>query len=144
MYCRNIEKSHINDATVITNVIPVQYSKNIYFIKQVRKKKRSLHESIPRKGRKEPNRTAKRNSKNTKQIIVNDKRWCLWDKVYIPEIDKIGYISGFTGNWVYIQDIKGNYLQTTPKYKQINTRKIKLVCRSNNRITDSSPTFAYA
>lgn len=139
-----IEKSHINDATVITNVKPVQYSENIYYIKHVRKKKRSLHEEIPRKGRKEPNREAKRNSKNTKNITVNGKKWCVWDKVYVPEIGKIGYISGFTGNWVYVQDIKGDYLQTTPKYKQINTGKIKLISRNNNWITDSSPTFAYA
>lgn len=122
----------------------MKYSDNIYYIKQVRKKKRSLHEEIPRKGRKEPNRKAKRNSKNTKEIIVKEKKWCLWDKVYIPEINKIGFISGFTGNWVYVQDIQGNYLQTTSKYKQISTEKIRLVYRNNNWITDSSSTFAYA
>ncbi len=60
------------------------------------------------------------------------------------KINKIGFISGFAGNWVYVQDIQGNYLQTTPKYKQINTEKINLVCRNNNWITDSSSTFAYA
>lgn len=140
----NIEKSHINDAVVIANIKPMKYSDNIYYIKQVRKKKRSLHEEIPRKGRKEPNRKAKRNSKNTKEIIVKEKKWCLWDKVYIPEINKIGFISGFTGNWVYVQDIQGNYLQTTSKYKQISTKKIRLACRNNNWITDSSSTFAYA
>lgn len=51
----------------------MKYSDNIYYIKQVRKKKRSLHEEIPRKGRKEPNRKAKRNSKNTKEIIVKER-----------------------------------------------------------------------
>ncbi len=87
---------------------------------------------------------AKRNSKNTKEIIVKEKKWCLWDKVYILEINKIGFISGFTGNWVYVQDIQGNYLQTTPKYKQVSTDKIDLLCRNNNWITDSSSAFAYA
>jgi len=38
----NIEKSHINDAIVITNIKPMKYSDNIYYIKHVRKKKRSL------------------------------------------------------------------------------------------------------
>lgn len=45
---------------------------------------------------------------------------------------------------VYVQDIQGNYLQTTSKYKQISTEKIRLACRNNNWITDSSSTFAYA
>jgi len=43
-----------------------------------------------------------------------------------------------------VQDIQGNYLQTTPKYKQVSTEKIRLVYRNNNWITDSSSIFAYA
>ena len=139
-----IQKDACNDAVVITNIKPNKYSDNIYYIKASAQKKRNLHEEIPRKGRKEPNKKAKRNNKNTKQIIVKNKKWCLWDKVYIPEIEKFGYISGFTGNWVYVQDIQGNYLQITSKYKQISTEKIRLLCRNNNWITDSSSTFAYA
>ncbi len=42
------------------NIKPMKYSDNIYYIKQVRKKKRSSHEEIPRKGRKEPNRESKK------------------------------------------------------------------------------------
>lgn len=56
-----------------------------------------------------------------KKIAVNDKHWCLWDKVCIPAIDKTGYISRFTGKWVYVQDIEGNYLQISK-----NTNKLIL------------------
>jgi len=129
-----LEKSHINDAIAITSIKPKWQDNVWYYIRQVRKKKRSLHEEIPRKGRKEPNRGAKRNSKNRKEIIVNGKKWCLWDKVYIPSIDKTGYISGFSNNWVYVQDIYGNYLQISSKYKQINSKELLLIRRNNNYI----------
>jgi N6-L-threonylcarbamoyladenine synthase len=128
----NLEKLHINDAIVIAGIKPRWQVSTYYYIKQVRKKKRSLHEEIPRKGRKEPNRKAKRNGKNTKEIVVNGKKWCLWDKVYIPAIDKTGYISGFSKKWVYVQDIEGNYLQISEKYKQINPKELQLICRNNN------------
>lgn len=131
-----LEKSHINDAIAITGIRPKWQDDVWYYIKQVRKKKRSLHEEIPRKGRKEPNREAKRNSKNTKEIVVNGNKWCLRDKVYISDIDKTGFISGFTNNWVYIQDIYGNYLQLSDKYKQINTKKLQLMYRNNNYICE--------
>lgn len=127
-----LEKSHINDAIAITGIKPKWQDDVWYCIRQVRKKKRSLHEEIPRRGRKEPNREAKRNSKNTKEIIVNGNKWCLWDKVYIPAINKTGYISGFSNNWVYVQDIFGNYLQISNKYKQINPKELVLLGRNNN------------
>ena len=129
-----LEKSHINDSIAITEIKPVTYTDNIYHIKQVRKKKRSLHEEIPRKGRSKPNITAKRNRKNIKSIEQKGLKWSLWDKVYIQELDRTGFISGFTGKWVYIQDIDGSYLQTTGKYKQVNPKKIRLICRNNNYI----------
>jgi len=129
-----LEKSHINDAIVIAGIKPRWQDNVWYYIRQVRKKKRSLHEEIPRKGRKEPNREAKRNNKNTKEIVVNNKKWCLWDKVYIPSINQIGYISGFSNKWVYIQDIWGNYLQVSEKYKQINSKNTVLLSRDNNYI----------
>ena len=62
--------------------------------------------------------------------------WGLWDKVYIQELDRVGFISGFTDKWVYIQDIEGHYLQTSSKYKQINPKKIKLISRNNNYIIE--------
>jgi N6-L-threonylcarbamoyladenine synthase len=81
---------------------------------------------------KEPNITAKRNSKNTKNIISKGNGWCLFDKVKVD--DNIGFISGFTGNMVYLKDIKGNYVQVSPKYKQISVDNIKLIKRNNNLI----------
>lgn len=128
----NLPKEHRIDALCITENVIVKRLDNWYFIKQVRKKKRSLHESIARKGRKKPNITAKRNSKNTKQLISKGKKWCLFDNVKVG--DKSGFISGFTGNMVYVQDIEGNYLQASPKYKQISTDNIILIRRNNNWI----------
>jgi N6-L-threonylcarbamoyladenine synthase len=129
-----LDKSHINDSIGITGIKPVKYTDNIYHIKQVRKKKRSLHEEIPRKGRSKPNTTAKRNRKNIKSIEQKGLKWSLWDKVFIQELDKIGFISGFTDKWAYIQDINGSYLQITGKYRQVNPKKIRLICRNNNYI----------
>ncbi|WP_243270102.1 RNA-guided endonuclease IscB [Thermanaerosceptrum fracticalcis] len=131
-----IEKSHINDAIVIAGIKPRWQDDAWYYIRQVRKKKRSLHEEIPRKGRKQPNREAKRNNKNEKEIIVRGKKWCLRDKVYIHELSEAGFISGFTGKWVYVQDIHGNYLQLSDKYKQINPEKLELMYRNNNYICE--------
>jgi len=128
----NLPKEHRIDALCITGNSTVKRLDNWYFMKQVRKKKRSLHEAIARKGRKEPNITSKRNSKNTKEIISKGKKWCLFDKVKIGP--NTGFISGFTGNMVYVQDIEGNYLQVSPKYKQISTDNVRLISRNNNWI----------
>jgi N6-L-threonylcarbamoyladenine synthase len=135
----NLPKTHYNDAVAIAlgepkEIVPFNV---IYLIRQVRKKKRSLHEATPRKGRNKPNKEAKRNRKNIKEIVVNGKRWCLWDKVYIPQKDVIGYITGFTGNYVYIQDMNGYYIRLSSKYKQVNPKEMKLICRNNNYITES-------
>ncbi|MEQ8192805.1 MAG: RRXRR domain-containing protein, partial [Candidatus Eremiobacterota bacterium] len=129
-----LEKSHINDSIAITGIEPVRYTDNVYYVKQVRKKKRSLHEEIARKGRSKPNRTSKRNKKNIKYVEQKGMKWSLWDKVYIPELDRIGFISGFTDKWVYMQRLDGSYLQITTKYRQVNPKKIRLICRNNNYI----------
>lgn len=125
-------KEHRIDALCITGKPKVERQKESIRIKQVRKKKRSLHEETPRKGRKEPNREAKRNRKNTKEINHKGKTWCLWDKVQIE--GRFGYISGFTGKMAYVQDIDGTYLQLSPKYKQVPADKLKLMERNNNWI----------
>lgn len=129
------EKSHINDAIAIAGIKPRWQDNTWYYIRQVRKKKRSLHEEIPRKGRTKPNREAKRNNKNIKEIVAKNGKWCLWDKVKVITTGQIGFVSGFTGKWVYVQDIHGNYLQLSDKYKQINPNQLVLICRNNNYIT---------
>ena len=98
------------------------------FIKQFRKKKRSLHEAIPRKGRKTKNTTAKRNSKNTK----SSKGFFLNDLVEFE--NQRGYISGFSGKATcYLQDINGKYITKKDKnYKQVNLSECRLINHNNN------------
>jgi hypothetical protein len=123
-----LEKTHYNDAIAISGIEDIgSNTDNTFKIKQFRKKKRSLHEAIPRKGRKEPNRTQKRNSKNTKYrngFYLNDK---------VRAFNKVGFISGFTSSGCYIKDIEGNYI-TTPdkKYKQVSYKHIEFICHNNN------------
>lgn len=124
-----LEKTHYNDAIAISKIEKIkENTEDIFKIVQFRKKKRSLHESTPRKGRKEKNTTAKRNRKNTKQI----NNWCINDKVNI--FGKIGFITGFTGKTgCYVKDIEGNYiLQERKSYKNINLSQLKLLKRNNN------------
>ncbi len=53
--------------------LPVIDKAKPLYIKQVRKKKRSLHEAIPRSGRGDKvNREQVRSAKNTKSITKND------------------------------------------------------------------------
>ena len=123
-----LEKTHYNDAIAITNIDNIKENTNqIFYIKQFRKKKRSLHEAIARKGRKEPNRNQKRNEKNAKEI----NGWYLNDKVVFR--GKVGWIRGFSGTSAYIVDINGNYIQMPNKtYKQITLSKLEFLCHNNN------------
>lgn len=123
-----LEKTHYNDAIAITNIASIKENDaEVFYIKQFRKKKRSLHEATARKGRKEPNRSQKRNKKNTKEM----KGWYLNDKVVFQ--GKIGWISGFSGTRAYIIDINGNYIQMPNKtYKQITLSKLTFLCHNNN------------
>ena len=53
-----LDKTHYNDAITISGIKEINQNNSEWLeIKQFRKKKRSLHEAIARKGRKEPNRT---------------------------------------------------------------------------------------
>lgn len=123
-----LEKTHYNDAIAITGIASIKENDNqIFCIKQFRKKKRSLHEAIARKGRKEPNRNQKRNEKNTKE----KNGWYLNDKVVFR--GKVGWIRGFSGTSAYIVDINGNYIQMPNKtYKQITLSKLEFLCHNNN------------
>lgn len=123
-----LEKVHYNDAIAITNIDNIKENTNQAFhIKQFRKKKRSLHEATPRKGRKFPNITQKRNSKNTKEL----RGWYLNDEVIC--FGKRGWISGFTGtSSVYIIDGNRQYIQMPNKnYKQVNLGYVTKICHNN-------------
>ena len=133
----DLPKEHRIDAFCIARNMEAKRSKKYYKIRQVRKKKRSLHEAVARKGRKGPNIAAKRNKKNTKHIKhKKGLNWCLWDKIKVE--NQIGYITGFTGNMVYVQDIEGRYIRISTKYKQISINNIKLVGRNNNWICNEA------
>jgi len=106
----------------------IKYNNNLLFIiKQFRKKKRSLHEATARKGRKTPNSTSKRNSKNSKEsngFYLNDK---------VSAFGKIGYITGFTSGGAYIKGINNEYITIPEKtYKQVSFKNIKFICHNNN------------
>lgn len=121
----HLMKSHGNDAVAIalrdTDYTDVKNT-DVATYRQVRKGKRSLHEANPRKGRKEPNRTAKRNSKNT----VSVKGFHLWDTVEVN--GKTGYISGFAGTSAYIKDTDDNYIIPEGKnYKQWSLSEVRRI-----------------
>ena len=83
----------------------------VTIFRQVRKKKRSLHEAIPRKGRSAPNRDATRNRKNTKE----SRGFSLYDKVTVG--GQVGLISGFTSNGsaAYVKDASDDYIPVVRK-----------------------------
>ena len=124
-----LEKTHYNDAIAITGIESIKENpKECFWIKQFRKKKRSLHEATPRKGRKCKNTEAKRNSKNTKQLrgrFLNDEVICFGQR---------GWISGFTGtSSAYVTNRNGEYIQNPNKsYKQVNLSSLKPVSHNAN------------
>ena len=123
-----LEKTHYNDAIAITGVKSIKENPDsVFLVKQFRKKKRSLHEATPRKGRKSPNVTQKRNSKNTKEL----RGWCLNDEIAC--FGKRGWISGFTGtSSAYIIDGDGQYIQMPNKnYKQVTLNNVTRICHNN-------------
>lgn len=140
-----LSKNRGNDATAIalvrTGVTSVKDEEPVLYIQQVRRKKRSLHEETPRKGRKEPNRTAARNSKNTKAVTVTKRRGgkkvsvtaCLFDRVELN--GKKGWITGFTGKACRIVDTEGNYVAATDKYTQVNISSIRILHHTGNWVT---------
>ena len=118
-----LEKTHYNDAIAISGVDVIKENpRELFYLKQFRKKKRSLHEAIPRKGRKEPNRTQKRNAKNTKAV----KGWYKNDCVRFE--GQIGWIHSFSGASVYVRNTK----EETIGGKAVPLSRLKLLCHNNN------------
>ena len=126
----NLPKGHFTDAISISGLKYVKSMPNqINMIQQFRHNKRSLQEAIPRKGRKTPNRLAKRNWKNTRQsrgIYLND-----YAKVANSHLK--GYVNGFMskGVYTYLKDSLGNYLTINNK-KYIKTKDLQLITHNNN------------
>lgn len=126
-----LPKTHYNDAIAITGIKTIERNCDEYvYIKQFRKKKRSLHESVPRKGRKAKNTTSKRNEKNKKSM----KGICLNDKVRV--FGNVGFVSGFDSSSVYVTDIHGEYITNPEKnYKQISVKNIEIIGHNNNWVS---------
>ena len=104
-----LPKGHFMDAIAISGIKSVgQMPLAVTMISQFRKKKRSLHEATARKGRKQPNTSAKRNEKNTKYARG------LWLNDYVRVIGNNvkGYVKGFKSNGYsfYLTDGLGNYV----------------------------------
>lgn len=131
----NLPKTHANDAVAVSlmgmGISSVRDLDKTCYFKQVRRKKRSLHEANPRKGRSEPNRTAKRNNKNVKSA----GGFSLYDTVCFGNTR--GYITGFSnGSSAYVVNFKGEYVfPTGQKYPKVQLSKLKTVSkRTNNYI----------
>lgn len=123
-----LDKTHYNDAIVISGIESIKENPSEWLlIRQFRKKKRSLHEAVARKGRKELNKTQKRNSKNTPSY----QGYYLNDKVNV--LGQTGYITGFASGSAYIKDKDGNYITLPNKsYKQVSISKLQLLHHNNN------------
>ncbi len=124
-----LEKTHANDAVAISRIETIQQiSESVFYIKQFRKKKRSLHEATARKGRKTKNIESKRNKKNVKLL----KGYYLNDQVRV--YGQIGYITGFIGTGMaYVKNIQGSYLTKPNKsYKQVNLKDCEFLSHNNN------------
>ncbi|MDM5155414.1 hypothetical protein QUF88_16865 [Bacillus sp. DX1.1] len=73
------------------------------------------------------NRTAKRNNKNTPYVGT----MYLGDKV--KAFGQIGFVTGFTGKMVYVQDLDGHYIQNPAKsYKQVNISDVECMHHNHN------------
>ena len=113
----NLSKTHYNDAITISNIEQIKLNNSqAFYFKQFRKKKRSLHEAIPRKGRIHKNIFATRNNKNTKfkQGIY------LGDRVLYKNVK--GWVYGFSG---------GNRSRECV-IRNIDGAIIKSICRKNS------------
>lgn len=89
----------------------------------------------PRKGRRIPNTSATRNSKNTKSVINKHRTFSLYDKVHYA--GQIGWITGFSGtNTAYLKNKEGKYITIQGKnYKNIPLSNVQILERNNTWIT---------
>ena len=129
-----LEKTHYNDAIAITKIENIKVNDNGYFyIKQFRKKKRSLHETYPRRFRKNKNINSVRNNKNVPYrngFYMNDMVECE---------RKIGWIYGFSGGEngknCIVRDIYGNIIKTqnmSERNVNVAMKDLKFICHNNN------------
>ena len=128
----NLSKTHYNDAVAISGIENIKTdTDDVFYYKQFRKKKRSLHESIPRKGRKVKNILSSRNKKNTKEklgVYLGDK--ILFDNqicwVY-------GFSSGDKSRECVARNISGELVKSTQRKNSLslNYKTFKVKNHSN-------------
>lgn len=130
-----LDKTHYNDAIAISKIENIKENpKEYFYIKQFRKKKRSLHESIPTRGRrKEKNVNAERRNKNSPCRAG----WFMNDMVSFQ--NKVGWIYGFSGGEVgkecVLRDINGVIIRDSKRSKNNSNVKfsdLKFICHNNN------------
>lgn len=130
-----LDKTHYNDAIAISKIENIMENpKQYFYIKQFRKKKRSLHESIPTRGRrKEKNVNAERRNKNT----PCRSGWFMNDMVSFQ--NKIGWIYGFSGGECgkecVLRNINGEIIRDSKRVKNnpnVKFADLKLICHNNN------------
>ena len=106
---------------------------SFFYIKQFRKKKRSLHETHPRRFHKNKNINAVRNNKNVPYrngFYMNDMVMCN---------GKIGWVYGFgggkNGKNCIIRDINGDIIKTSNMSERnvnVAMKDLKFICHNNN------------
>lgn len=129
-----LEKTHYNDAIAISKIENIMDNpKEYFYIKQFRKKKRSLHETYPRRYRKNRNINATRSNKNVPYrngVYMNDMGICE---------GKIGWVYGFAGGKdgreCIFRDINGYMIKLSTRSKRTTTvpfSSLQILCHNNN------------
>lgn len=130
-----LEKTHYNDAIAISKIDSIKENPfEWFYIKQFRKKKRSLHESIPTKGRrKDKNVNAERRNKN----VPFKAGWYMNDMAACE--GRIGWIYGFSGadrsKDCVLRDINGDIIANASRKSgspSVRLSSLRLLCHNNN------------
>lgn len=128
-----LDKTHYNDAITISGIEQIKDNPTEHFYyKQFRKKKRSLHESVPRKGLSKRNMTAMRHNKNVKYR----NGYFMNDEVIYGE--KHGWVCGYSGGVksreFLVRDISGVLIKMESRKNSLtlNGSCITLARHNNN------------
>lgn len=127
-----LDKTHYNDAIAISGIEYIGENSDSYFYyKQFRKKKRSLHESKPRRWKKFKNVNAERSNKNVKfkyGIYLNDK---------VKYNGQTGWVFGFSGGdkskECIVRNIDGEIIKMPNRNNSlsIKMKELDLICHNN-------------
>lgn len=127
-----ISKTHYNDAITITGIKNIkELQEDCFYYKQFRKKKRSLHESIPRKGKNNKNTTAIRNNKNVKM------RHGVWLNDELNYTGVVGWVYGFSSgersHECILRSINGDIIKMPNRTNSssVNIRHCILISHNN-------------